>query len=417
MNRTRLLFLGAVLLLSSFQLMADSIKLGLNYPQTGRYKDQGLQQRLGAFLAVEEINNTGGIMGRPVELIIRNTTGDPERGAANTAELIDDEGVDMVFGGSSSAVTIASGKVARDRGRIYFGAQTSSNATTGSEGHTHMFREYPNAWMTASALGKYLKANFANDEYFYLTADYIWGWSTEESVRRFTNTENVQDHGRALTPFPDAFISDFSAALEQAAASDATVLVLVLFGDDMVRALRLVHEMGLKERMQIVVPNITLGMAKKVGATIMEGVIATTPWEWMIPYQFDFARGQAFVESFSNQFDLRPSSTAATAYSIVYQYKDAVERAGTTRTDALIRELEGHSYSLLKDTQQWRDFDHQNLQTVYVVRSKPREQVVVDDMRSDFFEVVDSIGGLEAAQTLEQWQQERRAANKPLTLQ
>ncbi|HCP21051.1 MAG TPA: branched-chain amino acid ABC transporter substrate-binding protein, partial [Marinobacter hydrocarbonoclasticus] len=48
--RNALIF-ATVLLLSSTTVLADTLKIGLNYPQTGRYKDQGLQQRLGAYLA------------------------------------------------------------------------------------------------------------------------------------------------------------------------------------------------------------------------------------------------------------------------------------------------------------------------------------------------------------------------------
>jgi ABC-type branched-subunit amino acid transport system substrate-binding protein len=416
MTRRASLLVGFILLFCSFSLLADTIKLGFNYPQSGRYKDLGLQQRLAAFLAVEEINKAGGILGKKAELIIRNTAGSPERGVANTEKLITQEKVDMVFGGASSAVTIASGKVAKELGRLYFGTTTSANATTGSEGHDHMFREYPNAWMTANALGSYLTTTFGDANYFYVTADYTWGWSSEASIREFTNTSDKEAHPYALTPFPRAFIKDFKEALSAAEASEADVLILVLYGDDLVRALKVAYEMGLKDKMKIVLPNITLGIAQNVGATIMEGVISTTPWEWMIPYQLGFVRGQQFAEAFTEKYGVRPTSTAATAYGIVYQYKDAVERAGTTNTQDLIKALEGHEFTLLKDLQQWRAFDHQNLQTVYVVRSKKREQVVSDPLRSDFFEVVGSLEGGKAAQTLTEWQAERAAANKPAHL-
>ncbi|MBU2874276.1 ABC transporter substrate-binding protein [Marinobacter salexigens] len=413
MNKKTTVFAGFLIFLCSFSVLADTIKLGFNYPQSGRYKDLGLQQRLAAFLAVEEINESGGILGKEVELVIRNTAGSPERGASNTEELIKQDKVDMVFGGASSAVTIASGKVAKELGRLYFGTTTSANATTGSEGHDHMFREYPNAWMTANALGSYLTSTFGDAKYFYVTADYTWGWSSESSIREFTNTSDKQAHPHALTPFPRALIKDFKKALGQAEASGAEVLILVLYGDDLVRALKVVYQMGLKDKMKIILPNITLGIAQNVGATIMEDVISTTPWEWMIPYQLGFVRGQEFSEAFTQKYDIRPTSTAATAYGIVYQYKDAVERAGTTDTQDLIKTLEGHKFTLLKDVQQWRTFDHQNLQTVYVVRSKKREQVISDPLRSDFFEVVGSLEGEKAAQTLTQWKAERAAANKP----
>ncbi|MDX1756026.1 MAG: ABC transporter substrate-binding protein [Marinobacter sp.] len=403
-------------MIATASVAVEPLKIGFNYPQTGRYKDQGLQQRLGAFLAVEEINQAGGVLGRPLELVIRNTRGEPAQGAENTAALIDHHGVDMVFGGVSSAVAIASGKAARDRGRLYFGTLTYSNATTGGEGHRYMFREPYNAWMTAKGLSQYLNQHHADDGYFYITADYTWGWSVEESVRAFSGTEDNLRHPGVKTPFPRARITDFRAALEQAKASNAKVLMLVLFGDDMVRALNLAYEMGLTENMQVVVPNLTLGMVRQVGPTIMEGVIGAAPWVWNLPYERNFQRGIDFVEAFSQRYEMRPSSAAASAYSIIHQYKDAVERAGSTNTRSVIRALEGHRYALLKDEQQWRAFDHQNVQTVYVVRIKPRDTVVADQYSSDYFEIIDSLAGDEAAQTREQWVARRRQADRPASL-
>ena len=413
----RKILLSACLVLLSFTTVsAETLKIGLNYPQTGRYKEQGLQQRLGAFLAVDEINKAGGVMGRDLELVIRNSRGEPERGARNTAELIDREGAQMVFGGVSSSVAIASGKAARDRNRIYFGTLTYSNATTGSEGHTHMFREPYNAWMSSKALSRYLKQNHSGDDYFYVTADYTWGWSVEESLRRFTETEDTDAHQGVKTPFPRALISDFRKALEQAAASDAKVLVLVLFGDDMVRALDVAYDMGLTDKMQIVVPNLTLSMAAQEGATVMEGIVGAVPWVWNLPYERGYARGKEFVEAFSSRYEMRPSSSAASAYSIVYQYKEAVERAGTTNTRDVIRALEGHRYSFLKDEQYWREFDHQNVQSVHVVRIKPRNTIIEDQFAADYFEIIDSMPGDEAAQTREEWEQRRKDAGKPTSL-
>ncbi len=394
MNVRKVLFSACLLLLASTTVYAETLKIGLNYPQTGRYKDQGLQQRLGAFLAVDEINKAGGVMGRQLELVIRNTRGEPAQGAKNTAELIDREGVQMVFGGVSSAVAIASGKAARDRDRIYFGTLTYSNATTGAEGHSHMFREPYNAWMTAKALSQYLTTNHANDDYFYITADYTWGWSVEESVRKFSGTEDTQRH--PIHGAPPA--------------------MMVLFGDDMVRALNVAYEMGLTKKMQIVVPNLTLGMARQVGPTIMEGVIGGSPWVWNAPYELNYPRGKEFVEAFSARYEMRPSTAAASAYSIVYQYKDAVERTGTTNTARLIRALEGHRYTFLKDEQYWRDFDHQNIQTVYVVKVKPRNTIIADEYSSDYFSIIDSMPGDQAAQTREEWEERRREAGKPLRL-
>ncbi|SFR48762.1 amino acid/amide ABC transporter substrate-binding protein, HAAT family [Marinobacter daqiaonensis] len=411
--------LAAFALLLTFQITqaAEPIRIGLNYPESGRYQYLGQQQRMGAFMAVEEINAAGGVMGRPLELVIRNTRLNPQRGAANVNDMVDNHDVQMIFGGVSSAVAIASGKAAKARDRIYFGTLTYANATTGKAGHTHMFRESYNAWMTASALGQYLEQQFADKRFFYITADYSWGYSVEESLRAKSGTGDVETHPVTRTPFPNARTRDFEDALKMAEASEADVLVLVLGGGDMVRAVNIIHDMGLKDKMQIVWPNTSLGTALQVGPALMEGIIGAAPWVWSLPYERGYEKGIEFVETFSSRFNMRPSSAAASSYSIVHQYKDAVERAGTTNTADVIRALEGHTYSLLKDEQTWRAFDHQNVQSVYVVRMRPRAEVLEDEYNSNFYEILDTIPGEEAARTLEEWQADRRAAGAPLTLQ
>lgn len=413
----RFVMAGLIGLAPVLAVAAEPVRLGLNYPETGRYQYLGQQQRLGAFLAVEEINASGGIMGRPVELVIRNTRLDPQRGAANVVDLIDNEGVHMLFGGVSSAVAIASGRAARERDRIYFGTLTYANQTTGEAAHSHMFRESYNAWMTARALGQYLSTEFADRKFFYITADYSWGYSVEESVRSQSGTEDTERHPVVRTAFPNALTRDFETALQQAEEAGAEVLVLVLGGGDMVRAINMVHTMGLKDKMQIVWPNTSLGTALELGPALMEGIVGAAPWFWNLPYELNNQRGIEFVEAFTEAYQMRPSSAAASSYSIVYQYKDAVERAGTTRTADVIRALEGHRYSFLKDEQEWRAFDHQNVQSVYVVRMKPRSEVLLDPYHSDFYEILDRIDGPSAARTLEQWQEVRRRAGVPLTLQ
>ncbi len=146
--------------------MADDVVLGLNYPETGPYAVQGLDEVRAADLAVEEINAAGGILGKQVKLAKRDSQSKPDVASANVAELIDKEGAAMLFGGASSAVAIAAGKVARSKDKIYFGTLTYSNETTGANGHKYMFRECSNSWMSAKVLSKYLNEHFAGKKYF-----------------------------------------------------------------------------------------------------------------------------------------------------------------------------------------------------------------------------------------------------------
>ncbi len=408
------LVLLTILLALSTGASAAVVKIGLNYPKTGPYSVQGLAQLRAAEMAVEEINQTGGILGHKVELVVRDSKSKADLAKKNVEDLIDNEGVEMVFGGSSSAVAIAGGKAAKSRGKLYFGTLTYSNATTGVQGHKYIFRECYNAWMGAKVLSEYLKEHFSGKRYFYVTADYTWGWTTEASIRKFSRTLDTKRHKRILTPFPGATRKNFQKALTKAASSRAEVLVLVLFGKDMADAVKLATEMGLKKKMSIVVPNLTLGMAASAGPKAMEGVVGALPWTWKLPYDKNYAKGIAFVEDFANKYKSYPSTSAASAYTIMYQYKGAVERAGGFDAKAVIAMLEGHKYTLLKDEQVWRAFDHQSVQTVYAVRCKPEVQVLKSKFKQDYFQILKAMPGDKAVRSEDRWARTRKAAGLQL---
>ena len=395
---------------------AEPITLGLNYPRTGPYKEEGLAQMRGALLAIDELNAQGGVLGRPLRLSSRDTASRPEKAVKNVDKLAD-EGAAMLFGGASSAVAIAAGKRARERGLLYFGTLTYSNDTTGKDGQRYLFRECNSAWMSARVLGQYLAKTLPGKRYFYVTADYTWGTTSESSLRQATGTQDGARHPGLKVPFPGARLGDYHERLSQAAASQAEVLVLVLFGEDLVRAMRVAEDLGLTQRMQIVAPNLTQGIVEQAGPSLMQGVIGTEPWTWRVPELVGSEAGKAFVRDFTERYQVYPSSAAASAYSIVHQWADAAERARSLDSEALIKALEGHSYRLLKDQQQWRAFDHQNVQSVYAVRVKPRAEVMKDALRQDYFEIVHQLDGAQAAPSLAEWQAERQAAGQPSTLQ
>ena len=158
-------------------------------------------------------------------------------------------------------------------------------------------------------------------------------------------------------------------------------------------------------------------MAEDAGPKVMEGVIGSVHWTWKVPYIYDYPRGRRFVEDFADRYNRYPSISAASAYTILWEYKAAVERVGTFNAPDVIRTLEGHAYTLLKDRQYWRSFDHQSVQTVYAVRCNPQAVVLRDKFKLDYFEIIGSLPGDVAARSREEWEAVRRAAGKPVHLE
>ncbi|MGB1092227.1 MAG: ABC transporter substrate-binding protein, partial [Oceanobacter sp.] len=305
---------------------------------------------------------------------------------------------------------ITAAKEAAKRDVLYLSPHSYANATTGSMGHTHIFRESYNAWMAGKAISFYINQMLTDKRVFYATADYSWGHSSESSLRAFTKTEDTQMHPGALIPFPRPRYRDIESVMYQARDSGAGVMVLTLAGDDLVTAMQIAHNLDLDKTMEIIVPGLTQDTVRVTGVGALQGVISTVPWCWRLPTQFGNQKGIAFVEKYAQQHRVYPSSSAAAAYSLIYQYRDAAERANSTSSRAIIRALEGHTFTELKDQQTWRAFDHQSVQSVHVVKVKPRAEALKDPLREDYFDILLSIPGAMAARTESDWLAERQKA-------
>jgi len=395
------------------QLLAEPIKIGLNYPRTGNYKDEGLELRRGALLAVEEINHAGGVLGRPLELLSENTASRAAQ-AGDNVDLFADQGARMVFGGATSEEAMAAGQRARERGLLYFATLSYANEVTGQAGQRYLFRESNSAWMSARVLGEYLSWHQPRQHYHYILIDDAWGRSMENALRQATGSSDRARHGRSVLPSGVVSRAQYLSVLAKARASEADILVLVLLGENLQRSMRLVHNLGLKENMQIIVPNLTKSVVQNAGPLVMEGVIGTEAWTWELPRLDQNPHGQSFVQRYIEAHQEYPGSTSASAYSVVKQWSAAVQRSQSLDSEKLIQALEGHSYSLLKDQQQWRAFDHQNVQSIYAVRVRKRDEIMRDPFKQNYFEIIHRMAGDQAAPSLDDWQQER---GEELTLQ
>jgi branched-chain amino acid transport system substrate-binding protein len=108
------------------------IKVGFAGGLTGRYSDLGTNGRNGVILAVEEVNQAGGINGRPVELISKDDQQDPETAIKVDRELID-KGVVAIIGHMTSAMSIAAVPLIDKSKVVMISPTTSTNQLTGKD--------------------------------------------------------------------------------------------------------------------------------------------------------------------------------------------------------------------------------------------------------------------------------------------
>ena len=359
---------GAMAFGSAPYVMAATkeIVIGLNVPQSGSYSDQGQDQLRAYKLAIEEINKAGGIMGMQIKASVGDDQTTPAVATDNARRMIERDGAVMITGGSSTGTANAVSSLCQQKKTIFMEALTHGDEPTDSNCHKHTFRRYINAHMSARAMATELMSKYGTGKWFHITADYSWGHSVFDNLTAVVEPKGAKTINNVLLKLGTA---DFSQALGQAQAAKPDVLVITEFGKDMVNCLNQAAQFGLTKTTKILVPLADEYMAKGTGDN-MDNVVTTAPFYYKY-HAAKYPAAKKFVTAFMAKYGSPPSNGAECAYTSLYQYKMAVERAGSINPDAVIKALEGHKFQATKGPEYWREWDHQSINSVLVMEGIP----------------------------------------------
>ncbi len=370
----------------------SEVVLGFNVPQTGPYADEGADELRAFELAVEHLNGEGdggmlntfseknldgtGILGRRVTFVTGDTQTKSDAARASARSMIEKDGAIMVSGGSSSGVAVAVQALCQEAGIIFMAGLTHSNDTTGKDKRANGFRHFFNSYMSGAALAPVLAAQYGTDrKAYHLTADYNWGYTTQEAVQSSTEALGWETVNTVLTPLTQ---TDFSSYIAPVINSGADVLVLNHYGGNMVNSLTNAVQFGLREasangkKFEIVVPLYSELMARGEGENIA-GIFGSQNWDWKLENQLGsrYSGTNAFVQSFGQKYGFPPSQAAHTCYVQTLLYADAVTRAGSFNPCAVVEALEGFEFDGLGNGPTlYRADDHQCFKDVVVVKGK-----------------------------------------------
>ncbi len=321
---------------------AEPIKLGEVGPLSppGGYAD-GQLMKDAAILATDEINQKGGVLGRPVAVSYQDTRGLPEEGTAAAERLTAQEHVSAIFGEFHSSVFLAEMEVVHKAGTPILAVDVWANKIT-AKGYPEVFRLAPCQALIATQYGEWLAAaGFKNVAVLYEKTD--GGQSARDVLlpilqkhgikydvigadldqKEFTaQIERLKSH----TPPYDFFATEFSEAGLYALVSQA-------------------HSLGFA-------PTAHTGMFNSGGP-------ATTPTFWQnvgeagkylitevpgLPKSGWNSKTKAFYAAFQKRFKSPPTPQAMESYDAEYVLVDAIRRAKSTDGKAIISALEKTSW-------------------------------------------------------------------------
>ena len=318
---------------ASAQSAAGPVKIGILDDQSGVYADFGGKWSVeAARMAIEEFG--GEVLGKKIELVSADHQNKPDIASNIARQWYDADGVDMIGELTNSAVALAVHAIAKEKKKIDMVTGAASSRLTGDACQPYGFHwTYDTRALSVGTGGALVKNG--GDSWFFLTADYAFGYALEKDASTLVTANGGKVVGSVKHPLSTA---DFSSFLLQAQASKAKVVGLANAGGDTTNAIKQAAEFGIVAGGQRLAGLLfTLSEAHGLGLKAAQGVVATEGYYWD---RDDDSR--KFGEAFFKRTNRMPNMVQAGTYSSVLHYLKAVKAAGSKDADAVaakIREL------------------------------------------------------------------------------
>jgi branched-chain amino acid transport system substrate-binding protein len=309
---------------------AQGVKIGILNDQSGVYADYGGKYSLeAAHMAVEDFG--GEVLGKKVEIVTADHQNKPDLATAIARRWYDTEGVDMITELTTSSVALAVQELSKEKKKIDIVVGAASSRITGDACTPYSFHwAYDTRALAVGTGGALAKAG--GDTWFFLTADYAFGYALEKDTTDVVNANGGKVLGSVRVPLNS---SDFSSFLLQAQSSKAKIVGLANAGLDTTNSIKQAAEFGIvKGGQKLAGLLMTLAEVNGLGLDAAQGLVLTEGFYW----DHDDA-SRAFGERFMKRTGRMPSMIHAGTYSAVISYLKAVKAAGTKDTEAVVAKL------------------------------------------------------------------------------
>lgn len=304
------------------------IVLGSIDPLTGSTAIFGQDATNGKEMAVEELNANGGILGRPVELIIEDDGGQPAQTATVATKLITRDNVVAIIGSVGSSSTLALVDIVEEY-EIPLVAYGGSSPQITSLGCDWLIRMCADDNLQARMLVKYAyEQGVSKLGFMYSRDDFgVGGFNVAE--------EACAEYGIELCS--ESFMNDdqnFTSQLSK--LKDDSVDCLMLWASYSPSSLiaKQIAEMGWDIRV-LSSSGLMNVSAFELSDNAIDGIVMTTTYYPSDPSE----RTAAWTEEYIEKYGFTPTQTAAYGYDSIMVLADAIERAGSTDAEAVMHEL------------------------------------------------------------------------------
>ncbi|GAB2714873.1 ABC transporter substrate-binding protein [Comamonas sediminis] len=319
----------AALLASGAQAAPDKVKIAFITDMSGLYSDFDGPGGLDAIrMAVADFG--GEVLGRKIEIISADHQNKADIAASKARQWWDNDHVDLIIGGSNSAVSLAISNLSKDKKKVFISAGAGADSLTEEACQPYMVRYTYSTSAQARGTAAALVGQGYKDWYF-LTSDYAFGHSMEQAAINVVKQTGGNVVGAIRHPLST---SDFSSYVMKAQSSGAKVMGLANGGGDTINAIKTAKEFGIDKKMNVAALMAFITDIHSLGLGTTGGMYLTEGWYWDMS---DASR--AFSQRFYDKNKKMPTTFQAGDYSATTTYLKAVQKAGSTDPDQVMAAL------------------------------------------------------------------------------
>jgi branched-chain amino acid transport system substrate-binding protein len=362
---------------------ADPVVIGDIDDLSGVYADAQGQGGIEAVnMAIADFG--GSVLGRRIVLLTADHQNKPDIGATKFREWADQNGLNMLLGGSNTGVSIAMAKVAAAKKVPFIVIGAGGASLTGADCTPYSVHyAYDTTALANGTASTIVKGG--GKSWFFITADYAFGTQLQDAATRVVTANGGKVLGSVRVPLG---ATDFSSFLLQAQSSGAQVLGLANAGTDFSNSLKGANEFGITKTMK---PAALLAFISDIHSLTLQtaqGLYLTTGWYWDLNDET-----RAFGKRFFAKMNREPTMDQAGAYSATLQYLKAVKAAGSTDSDKVMTELKQAKLNDMFVKNGYIRADGLMVHTMYVMQVKtPAESKYA----WDYYKVIKVMPGEEA---------------------
>jgi branched-chain amino acid transport system substrate-binding protein len=359
----------------------EAIRVGHITPRTGFLGQLGEYGFNAAQMAVDETNTAGGVLGRKVELIAEDSV-NPGVAVTKAQKLVERDKVLCLVGEINSASALAIGEQANRLKVVFINSGANSDALRGKSCNRFMFHVEGCNTMYTKTVGTWQKSKnlIKGAKWYMLTADYAFGHDLFRVSSRFL-TENG---GTVLTnDMVPTNTTDYSAYILKIRQAKPDFVYINLAGTDQTSFLKQYKEYSmpfpLAGGVMDTIPFWAAGIDSLSGH-----------WQSLWYHGLPVPAAQAFTKRYGDKHGKPPDNQAWGDYVAVKILLQAMAETKSTEAAKWVPYFEkGASFDILKGRKgSFRDWDHQLLQEMYVVKVKDKKDA---KDKWDIFQIVEPV--------------------------